>query len=354
MKRKIVLIEDNLEMRENITEILELAGYEVVAAPNGQEGIGLTIKELPDLIICDIMMPVLDGYGVLNALSQKEETTSIPFIFLTAKAERTDQRKGMEMGADDYLTKPFDDLELLNAVGIRLRKSDLIRRNFSRDINGLNDFMEAVKGMDVLNRLSNEKTLKTYKKKEHIYLEGNHPHGIYFINSGKVKTSITNPDGKDLITGLYNTGDFFGYLALLEEAKYTDTASVMEDAEICMIPKEDFYGLVYNSPDVSKKFIRMLSNELAAKEDQLLRLAYNSVRKRVAEALMTLYNKYGERQKEETFSMKISREDLSNLVGTSTETVIRTLSDFKDEQLVELKGGLITILSPAKLSAIKN
>jgi CRP-like cAMP-binding protein/CheY-like chemotaxis protein len=353
MKRKILLIEDNLEMRENTTEILELADYNVVSASNGREGVEMASKELPDLIICDIMMPILDGYGVLGELSKNENTAGIPFIFLTAKAERVDQRKGMEMGADDYLTKPFDDLELLNAVNTRLRKSDVLKRNFSRDLNGLNDFMEAVKGLDTLNKLSTTKALKAYKKKENIYLEGNIPRGIYFINSGKVKTSITNPDGKDLITGLYDTGDFFGYLALLEETKYTDTASALEDAEICMIPKEDFYGLVYNSPDVSKKFIKMLSNELATKEDQLLQLAYNSVRKRVAEALMSLYNKYGQ-QKQENFSMKISREDLSNLVGTSTETVIRTLSDFKDENLVELKGGLITIIDPTKLSGMKN
>src|ERR1700741_1439048 len=124
MKKKIVLIEDNLEMRENTTEILELSNYLVMATSNGKLGVELAEKELPDLIICDIMMPVMDGYGVLAELAKKDETASIPFIFLTAKAERTDLRKGMDMGADDYLTKPFDDLELLNAVSSRLRKSE--------------------------------------------------------------------------------------------------------------------------------------------------------------------------------------------------------------------------------------
>lgn len=353
MKKKIVLIEDNLEMRENTTEILELANYDVMAASNGKLGAELAAKELPDLIICDIMMPVMDGYGVLEELSKKDETASIPFIFLTAKAERTDLRKGMELGADDYLTKPFDDLELLNAVSSRLRKSEVLKRNFSRDLSGLNEFIEAVKGLDTLNKLSTEHHFKSYKKKEFVYNEGSYPKGIYFVSSGKVKTSMTNDDGKELITGLYNEGDFFGYLALLEESKHAETASVMEDAEICLIPKEDFYSLVYNSPDVSKKFIKMLSNELVAKEEQLLKLAYNSVRKRVAEALVTLYDKYA-KENEEKFSIKISREDLSNLVGTSTETVIRTLSDFKDEQLVEVKGGLITVLNHPKLVAMKN
>jgi DNA-binding response OmpR family regulator len=352
-KKKIVLIEDNLEMRENTSEILELSNYQVLSAQNGKAGVELAQKELPDLIICDIMMPVMDGYEVLGELSKKDETSSIPFIFLTAKAERSDLRKGMELGADDYLTKPFDDVELLNAVSCRLRKSEVLKRNFSRDLNGLNEFMDAIKGLDALTKLSAERNLKTFKKKEFIYNEGSYPRGIYFINSGKVKTARSNEDSKELITGLYNAGDFFGYLALLEETNYPDAASALEDAEICLIPKEDFYSLVYNSPEVSKKFIKMLSNELVIKEDQLLQLAYNSVRKRVAKALLALQDKYSNGN-EEKFSMKISREDLSNLAGTSTETVIRTLSDFKDEQLVELKGGLITVLNHTKLMSMKN
>lgn len=353
MKKKILLIEDNLEMRENTSEILDLASYTVVTAPNGKEGVELAKKELPDLIICDIMMPVLDGYGVLTELSKNDATASIPFIFLTAKAERTDQRKGMDLGADDYLTKPFDDLELLSAVAGRLRKSEALKRNFSRDLVGLDEFMEAVRGLETLDKLSSSRNVKPYKKKEFIYNEGSYPKGIYFVSAGKVKTSLTNNDGKELITGLYDQGDFFGYLALLEETKYSDTATAMAESEICLIPKDDFYKLVYNSPDVSKKFIKMLSNELAAKEEQLLKLAYNSVRKRVAEALTTLHDKYSI-QNDVKFSMKISRDDLSNIVGTSTETVIRTLSDFKDEQLVDLKGSTISILNYNKLVAMKN
>src|SRR6187200_3409183 len=121
--KKILLIEDNLEVRENTEEILILANYEVLTAANGKIGVELAQQENPDLIICDIMMPELDGYGVLHILSKKEETARIPFIFLTAKTEKTDIRKGMTMGADDYLTKPFDDTDLLNAIETRLRKS---------------------------------------------------------------------------------------------------------------------------------------------------------------------------------------------------------------------------------------
>lgn len=126
--KKILLVEDNKDMRENISEILELANYTVITAPNGRIGVELAGKETPDLIICDIMMPDLDGYGVLYLLSKNPATSGIPFIFLTAKAEKSDMRKGMSMGADDYLTKPFEEMELLNAVEARLRKNEIFKK----------------------------------------------------------------------------------------------------------------------------------------------------------------------------------------------------------------------------------
>lgn len=351
--KKILLIEDNKDMRENTTEILELANYQVTAAKNGKEGVELAQKEKPDLIICDIMMPVLDGYGVLHMLSKNVETASIPFIFLTAKAERTDLRKGMEMGADDYVTKPFDDIELLNAIESRLRKTDLMKKEFSRNLNGLDEFISSAKGMDQMKKLSEDREVKTYKKKESIYDEGSYPRGIYFINKGKVKTFKTHELGKEFITGLYKEGDFFGYLALMEESKYSDSSEALEECEICFIPKEDFFSLVFKNSEVSKKFMKILSGDLSDKEEQLLKLAYNSVRKRVAEALVTLNNRY-KKESEPKFSMNISREDIANLAGTATETTIRTLSDFKDEKLIDIKGGTIAIMDYDKLSHLRN
>ena len=120
--KKILLIEDNDEIRENTAEILELSNYKVITAENGKRGVELAMGNKPDLIVCDIMMPVLDGYGVLMTLQKNTDTQNIPFIFLTAKAERNDFRKGMELGADDYITKPFEGSELLNAIESRLKK----------------------------------------------------------------------------------------------------------------------------------------------------------------------------------------------------------------------------------------
>ncbi|WP_449436827.1 response regulator [Pedobacter steynii] len=121
--KTVLIIEDNADIRESCSEILELSGYKVFAAENGKTGIELASQHKPDVILCDIMMPELDGFGVLFLLSKNPATSEIPFIFLTARTERVDFRKAMEMGADDYLTKPFNDLELLHAIETRINKS---------------------------------------------------------------------------------------------------------------------------------------------------------------------------------------------------------------------------------------
>lgn len=121
--KKILIIEDSNDIRENIAEILDLAGYQTFVASNGKQGADIAIANLPDLILCDIMMPELDGYGVFNLLQKKTSSANIPFIFMTAKSEPSEMRKGMEMGADDYLIKPFDDVELLSAIESRLKKT---------------------------------------------------------------------------------------------------------------------------------------------------------------------------------------------------------------------------------------
>lgn len=353
--KKILLIEDNQDIRENTAEILELASYQVLTAENGKDGVSLALSEKPDLIICDIMMPVLDGYGVLHLISKNEELAGTPFIFMTAKSERSDFRKGMEMGADDYITKPFDDIELLNAIEARLKKIAISEKNFSKDMSGLSSFLSDVKGLNLLQEISTKDDVDTRlcKKKEMIYMEGNYPKGIYFLSKGKVKTFRTNDQGKEFITELYKEGDFFGYPALLEDIKYTDSATALEDTTVCLIPKEEFFALLYKNADVSRKFIKMMSNNLKEKEEQLIKLAYNSVRKRVAEALSTLSNRY-KKEEEEHFSINISREDLANLAGTATETTIRTLSDFKEEGLISIERGQISIIDLDGLVGMRN
>ncbi|MGV3609613.1 MAG: response regulator [Fluviicola sp.] len=351
--KKILLIEDNPDIRENTAEILDLAQYQVLTAENGKEGVQVALKELPDLIVCDIMMPVLDGYGVLHLLSKNETTAAIPFVFLTAKADRSDIRKGMSMGADDYLTKPFTDQELLSAIETRLTKNDILKKQFTRDVEGVHRFLNEAKSFDVLAELSKSSDLRHYKKKDTVFLEGAYPKGVYFIEKGKVKIYQKNDQGKELISSLHKAGDFFGFLSLLKDEQYIHSAAALEDTEIYMIPKEDFFSLLYKNTVVARKFIELLSDNLLENEQQLMRLAYNSVRKRVAEALVKLSDTY-KNETDQQFSMNVSREDLANLVGTAKETVIRTLSDFKEDKYIEISGSTITILNYDQLVGMKN
>lgn len=350
--RTILLIEDNNDIRENLSEILELSNYKVLAAPDGKQGVELAIEHHPDIIVCDIMMPVLDGYGVIHMLQKNESTRNIPFIFLSAKAERTEIRKGMELGADDYITKPFTGTEVLSAIESRLRRADLIKEELSPDIQGLNQLITVAGGKDMLQQLAKDRSTSRYKKKQLIYTEGNHALRLFYIEKGKVKTFKTNDDGKELVVGLYNEGDFFGYLALLEGTSYKESAEAIEECEIATIPKEEFEQLVGSNRDVMQKFIKLLAKNVSDREQQLLGIAYNSLRKKVADALVTLHSKYKGDNKE--YLIDMSRENLANIAGTAKESLIRTLSDFKDEKLIDIRGGDIVILDEKKLRNLIN
>jgi CRP/FNR family transcriptional regulator, cyclic AMP receptor protein len=351
--KHILLIEDNLEVRENTAEILELANYSVRTAENGKIGVEMALEIPPDLIICDVMMPVLDGYGVLHLVQKNDSLKNIPFIFLTAKAERGDFRKGMEQGADDYITKPFNDTELLTAVEGRLKKAEMLKKEYAATARGLQEMLDDFGGKNAMDNLAKDRDTNSYIKKQVIYSEGNHPTRLYYILEGKVKTFKMNDNGKELTIGLYNQGDFLGYTALLEGTPYRDTAEAMEATELAIIPRDEFDKLVHNNREVTRKFIQLLAKNVAEKEEQLLKLAYNSLRKRVADALLTLQHKY-KKEDETNFSIQISREDLANIAGTATESLIRTLGDFKAEKLIDIKGNQLLILNEKKLADMLN
>jgi len=349
MNKKIVLIEDNLEMRENIQEILELADYTVFAAENGKVGVKLVKEQLPNLVLCDIMMPELDGYGVLHLISRNPETASIPFIFLTAKAEKEDFRKGMNLGADDYLTKPFDDIELLDAVEQRLNRVKQFSSENESTEGKLEHFFENLNEVG-LEELTTSERVKNFKKKDDIYMEGDYANFMYYVKNGKVKCYKMNPDGKELITNLYSKGDFFGYMPLITGEHHEDSATALDDTELVLVNQDHFLNLLYSSKEISGAFIKMLSGSVQAKQEELLNLAYDSVRKRVADSLVKLSEKFNQEDSSQ-FSMAISRDDLAAMVGTATESVIRTLSEFKQDGYIEIKGSKITITN---LEELKN
>lgn len=349
--KTILIIEDNHDIRESTAEILTLADYQVYTAENGKKGVELAINNNPDIILCDIMMPELDGYGVLYMLSKNEQTAGIPFIFITAKSERTDMRKGMEMGADDYLTKPFGDMELLNAIETRLLKRDAAIKASGKS-QSLDMLLDEARSAKLLDEFSESSRQRNYKKKQIIYSEGDHLSHVFMIKSGGVRTFMIYQDGREIATGMLGPGEFFGYDSVLLNKPCTDNAETLEYTELNLLSREDFHSLLFKNPGISKKFIELLSGNVREKQEQLLKLAYNSVRKRVADALLNLAEKFGERGSD-TSTIKVSRDDLAAMVGTANETVSRTLSDFKDEKIIEKEASTIKILSLQKLSKIK-
>jgi CRP-like cAMP-binding protein len=353
MKKKILIIEDNKDIRESSVEILVLAGYDVLEADNGKIGVELAQQHLPDMILCDIMMPELDGYGVLYLLSKNRETSNIPFIFLTAKAERADMRKGMEMGADDYLTKPFDDMELLNTIESRFHKKEKIEAFYSKSFESLQQLTNQNQGLDELKKIIADRKVKQVRKKQIIYYESDNVTGIYLILSGRVKAVKLSEDGRELVTGMYGPDEYLGIQAMLSGDHYNETAEAVDDTTICLLPKDVVKQLLDTYTDIGQKFIRLLSSNLIEKEEQLLQLAYHSVRKRMAEILIRLAKQQNASESSEV-QIRISREDLASMAGMATETVSRTLSDFKDEGIIEKKGSVIDIVDFSKLHKMKN
>jgi CRP/FNR family transcriptional regulator, cyclic AMP receptor protein len=347
MNKKILVIEDNTEVRENISEILELSNYSVVCAENGKKGVERALDESFDLIICDIMMPVLDGYGVLHLLGKHKETSHIPFIFLTAKSDKADLRKGMEMGADDYLTKPFDGIELLNAIEVRLKKFQSLSQISPGPI-GVNDFIEQAYKAGLVRLTSDQREVADYKKKQVLYSEGQRPKTLYFIISGKIKIYKKNQDGKELITHILKDGDFWGYLPILENSHYVDNAEILEDSTVKLIPASDFIELITTDPKIAKQFIQLISSNVLEIEEDLLNLAYNSLRKKVAYGLIQQIPNFKEAGKT-PITLKLSRKEMAQAVGVATESLIRTIMDFKEEKMIDIIDGQITIIDENKL-----
>lgn len=341
-KNKILIIEDNQDVRENLIEILILSGFDAIGAGDGKEGVKIALSQKPNLILCDIMMPELDGYGVLQILSKHDETLKIPFIFLSAKTEKESIRKGMNLGADDYITKPFEESELITAIENRLKKHQAIVSNTNN--------LATVKLKDWHEEIFNNKSKRTVSHGEIIYCEGDTPSHVYFLKSGKVKLSMSNTQGKESIIDLCSNGDFFGYWSVLQECPQLETAETIDTSEIWCIPKEDFLALLKSDIALNQEFIKLLSKNLLIKENKIIELSYETVRKRVANAIIAMCDVYGENN---YVKMKMPRDLIASMAGTSVETAIRMISEFKSDRLIAIKGSEIELIDYNKLKNSK-
>jgi DNA-binding response OmpR family regulator len=347
--RKILLIEDDVVLRENTSELLELSNYQVINAPNGKIGVEVAKEALPDIIVCDIMMPELDGYGVLEALTKNENTKHIPFIFLSAKTERKDVRKGMDLGADDYITKPFSEDELISAIESRLAKAAILK-----DLReGKVEKKEEEEGIRSLNDLKNyfDDNGETFKfsKETVIYKEGNNSNYIYLIISGLIKCHKLDEQGKQLPTALYKEDDLFGYTSFTQNLAYQESATAIQETELVGLSKKALTSVLNKNHKVTLELIELLTEDLAGVKDQLLQMAYSSVSKKTAKTILMFAEKLNRKPEDQ---IKISRNDLASVAGIATETLIRTMSNFKKQGLIEISGRTIRILDLDKLKEI--
>lgn len=348
--KKVLLIEDDAALRENTAELLELSNYKVITAPHGRLGIALAKEQLPDIIVCDIMMPEVDGYGVLEELSIHQETSQIPFIFLSAKTEHKEIRKGMNLGADDYLTKPFEEQELFDAIESRLAKATILKRLIKttakqtvpedqlRSLNELKNFFDD-NGEEY-----------SYKNGDMLYKEGARSFRIYLVLKGVVKTYKIDKTGKELITALYKADDFIGFTSLLDNVAYEENAQALEDLVVVGILKSDLKEVLENSKNVSIELLQLLTDNLANSKSQLLQMAYSTVRKKTAQTILQFAKVLNKNPNE---NICIARNDLASVAGIATESLIRTLSCFKKEGIIEIEGRNIRILNLSKLEYVE-
>ena len=343
-KHKILVIEDNHEMRENISEILELAGYEAVTAEDGIKGVQAARTEAPDLILCDIMMPNLDGFGVLKIKNQDEGIKDIPLIFLTAKAEKEDFRRGMNLGAEDYLMKPFEDSDLLQVIESKLAKYSRMGNGFRvKKLSSLIRF-EEFKNLPQVKELIASTPAKEYGKKSILWTYEENIATHMWLEEGLVKESLDTVGFKEIIIDFVNEGNFIDNSYLFKSA-YRSRCETVESCKIKFIPRQKLETIIIQENMMQA----LLEHCLSQYHDISRRLAVNSfgnVREKLAYHLIILHHTFRES------SIRLSREDLSSFCGMAKETLIRTLTELKDEGLIESDSKSLRVLNLKKLEQI--
>ncbi|MEM6687548.1 MAG: response regulator [Bacteroidota bacterium] len=343
--KKVLLIEDDTILRENTAELLELADYDVTTAPNGKKGVETALQLSPDIIVCDIMMPELDGYGVLETLSKNNRTKYIPFIFLSAKTERQDIRKGMDLGADDYITKPFEEEELTSAIESRIAKAAILQDEREHRNQDSND--QQLRNLnDLKNFFDDNGAIYNFSKDGIIYEEGQNSNYIYLIVKGVVKCHKFDEQGKELTTALHKEDDLFGYTSFTQNMPYQETATAMKDTEVVGLSKSELMDVLDKNHKVTLELIQLLTDNISGIKEQLLQMAYSSVHRKTATTILKFAEKLNRNPED---PIKISRNDLASVAGIATETLIRTLSRFKKEGIIEIEGRNIKIVDYKQL-----
>jgi CRP/FNR family transcriptional regulator len=195
-----------------------------------------------------------------------------------------------------------------------------------------------------VSELNEQKGCATYKKGQDIFKQESYPHGIYCINAGKVKLFQLAENGREQIVRLAKSGDLLGYRALLGGEKYTSTAEAIEETSICFIPKQLFFKFVETNNAITLQVMKMLSNDLKNAEHKITDLAQKPVKERMSEAILFVKEVYGFEKDNATLNVVLTREEIANIAGTTTETAIRILAELKEDGILEFIGKKIKVL----------
>jgi len=350
--KTVLIIEDDLALRENTAEILELAHYNVITASNGLIGVAMAKKYVPNIILCDIMMPKLDGYKVLNKLSSNKRTQFIPFVFLSVKGQLQDIRKGMNMGADDYIIKPYTEEDLLNVIEKRLAKSAKLMDS-GKEITTItavpvNEEIQTLN--DLKNYFEDYGILFEFNKDDIIYTVGDHANYVYLLSEGTVKSYRINEQGKELITALHKEDDLFGFTSFIHNVPHKETATAVEDIKLFAVPSIEFKKILDNNHKVVLEIIELLADNVSKLKEQLMQMAYSSVNKKTAKSILRFVESLSYKP---GGTIKIPRSDLASAAGIASETFIRALTIFKNQGIIQADGKNFKVVDLDKLKKVK-
>lgn len=339
---RILVIEDNRMLCDNIVYLLQKSGYDAVSRYTGEEGIEAAKLFAPSLILCDIELPAMDGYEVLKTLSGDVKTALIPFIFLTGKKEMHDIRRGMNLGADDYIPKPIKPFELLSSIQSRLAKAKMVRKKSL-----LGEKFKFKDATELYNYIKENGKIHTVNPNEIIYKENQPIKYVYLLLDGIVKVYSIEKNGKELISQLIKPNQMFGLMGLGKQENYKNYSSAVTKSEIAMLTLEKFNEILYESREVNEMIIDLLSESLGGMSQQLSQMAYGTVRYKTAQILLKL-----SQDNIEMRDIRIPRYELASLAGIAKESATRTLQDFKNEGFINIKGRSIVVLDRDKLKEI--
>jgi CRP-like cAMP-binding protein len=348
--RKILLIAGDPAIRAMTTDILALAHYQVLLAQDGKNGVELAEAEHPDVIITEVAMPGLDGYGVMHLLQSYPWFYNTLFIVLCAACDKAELRRAMSMGADDVIIKPFDGTELLSCIEVRSKKRESLVKSNGHAGSPVSQPTQTEKELMV--QLISDRNIDRYNRRQLIYKRGDRPTKLFYLINGKARSFSTHPDGKDLAIDLFGPGDFLGYSDILKNQNYVESVETIDYAELAVIPRSEFEQLVFQNAVFAKRFIDLVVTRSKMMEQRLLWMAYHTLRQKVAAALLHLMDKYGNGQ-QGSFEINLNRSIFASIAGTATESSIRTLGEFRSEKLIELEtDGTIRVVNQKRLAQL--